>query len=311
MMMIPVILLSFAPMIDCITFINGSGMKLDYLAFLKYDLGWLLPTVLIVTAVGYFVTEFTESALAVLIQGIWWFVSLQLGVRGMSGGMYGFNLIPRHNTEFNYTGFAEGFQQLLLNRMIYVGMALVLMAATVWIYDKKRKGHLRKNGKNCGLVKEQIRHNIGWQTGLSVLLLAGSPLIWGIRNLDLAQSAKVLEMYVATIGILLFVPVFQPEQNKDLRDLITSKYTDIRCIYGVRVGLSVLVGGILLFVYMGVMRHGNCEMELGKFFFGTMAEMLAFGGIGILAYAWSDNLIVGYMVPIVYYVIAYGGEQNI
>lgn len=35
--------------------------------------------------------------------------------------------------------------------------------------------------------------------------------------------------------------------------------------------------------------------------------MLAFGGIGILAYAWSDNLIVGYMVPIVYYVIAYGG----
>lgn len=147
MMMIPVILLSLAPMIDCITFTNGSGMKLDYLAFLKYDLGWLLPTVLIVTAVGYFVTEFTESALAVLIQGIWWFVSLQLGVRGMSGGMYGFNLIPRHNTEFNNTGFAEGFQQLLLNRMIYVGMALVLMAATVWIYDKKRKGHLRKNGK--------------------------------------------------------------------------------------------------------------------------------------------------------------------
>lgn len=161
--------------------------------------------------------------------------------------------------------------------------------------------------KYCVLVKEQIRHNIGWQTGLSVLLLAGSLLILGIRNLDLAQSAKVLEMYVATIGILLLVPVFQPEQNKDLRDLIASKYTDIRCIYGVRVGISVLVSGILLFVYMGVMRHGNCEMELGKFFFGTMAEMLAFGGIGILAYAWSDNLIVGYMAPIVYYVIAYGG----
>lgn len=161
--------------------------------------------------------------------------------------------------------------------------------------------------KYCGLVKEQIRHNIVWQTGLSVLLLAGSPLILGIRNLDLVQSAKVLEMYVATIGIILFVPVFQPEQNKDLRDLIASKYTDIRCIYGVRVGISVLVSGILLFIYMGVMRHGNCEMELGKFFFGTMAEMLAFGGIGILAYAWSDNLIVGYMVPIVYYVIAYGG----
>lgn len=33
MMMIPVILLSLAPMIDCITSTNGSGMELDYLAF--------------------------------------------------------------------------------------------------------------------------------------------------------------------------------------------------------------------------------------------------------------------------------------
>lgn len=123
--------------------------------------------------------------------------------------------------------------------------------------------------KYCGIVKEQIRYNIGWQTGLSVLLLAGSPLILGIRNLDLVQSAKVLEMYVATIGIILFVPIFQPEQNKDLRDLIASKYTDIRWIYGVRVGLSVLVSGLLLFIYMGVMRHGNCEMELGKFFWNN------------------------------------------
>ena len=147
MMMVPVMVLSLAPMIDCMTFTKGSGIHLDYLAFLKYDLGWLLPTVMVVTAVGLFVTELTESALAVLIQGIWWFASLQLGVSEMGGGQYGWNLVPRHNTEMNYTGFINGFQQLLMNRVFYAVLALILVTATVWVYEKKRKGHLRRNGK--------------------------------------------------------------------------------------------------------------------------------------------------------------------
>ena len=125
MMMVPVMVLSLAPMIDCMTFTKGSGIHLDYLAFLKYDLGWLLPTVMVVTAVGLFVTELTESALAVLIQGIWWFASLQLGVSEMGGGQYGWNLVPRHNTEMNYTGFINGFQQLLMNRVFYAVLAPV------------------------------------------------------------------------------------------------------------------------------------------------------------------------------------------
>ena len=104
--------------------------------------------------------------------------------------------------------------------------------------------------------------------------------------------------------------VFQPEQNQDLRNLISSKYTSIVFIYGIRVILSMLIGGILLLIYMEVMRYGNCEMEMGKYFFGVLAEFLAFGGIGILAYALSDNLIIGYMAPIIYYVIAYGGGEK-
>ncbi len=147
MMMIPVILLSLAPMFDCMSFTKGSDIKLDYLAFLKYDFGWLLPTVMIVTAVGFLITEWTESALSVLVQGVWWFASLQLGVNSMGGGQYGWNLMPRHNTELNYAGFIDGFGQLFLNRALYAGVAVLLVAVTIWIYEKKRKGHLRRNGK--------------------------------------------------------------------------------------------------------------------------------------------------------------------
>lgn len=144
---LPVVLLSVMPMTDCMLYAKETGLHLDYLAFLKYDFGWLLPTILAVTALGLFVTELTESALAILVQGVWWFVSLQTGIAGMDGGAYGWNLIPRHNTVMNYRGFAEGFSQLVYNRLFYVVLSIVLTAAAMWVYEQKRKGRFRRNGK--------------------------------------------------------------------------------------------------------------------------------------------------------------------
>lgn len=57
---------------------------------------------------------------------------------------------------------------------------------------------------------------------------------------------------------------------------------------------------------MAVMRAGNCGMETGKYYFGTLAEAAAFGGLGVFACSVSDNLIAGYMIPLVYYAAALG-----
>lgn len=149
MHMIPVLILSLLPTVSCIT-AGIEGVQLDYLAWLKYDLGWLLPMVMIVVAVGMLCTELTETALAVLVQAVWWFMSVMTGASAMNGGRYGWNLIPRHNTELNYEGFAEDFRQLVMNRILYAVLALALLALTIFIYEKKRKGHLRRRGKIFG-----------------------------------------------------------------------------------------------------------------------------------------------------------------
>lgn len=146
MHMLPAVVLSVIPTINCIR-AGIAGADLDYLAWLKYDLGWLLPMVMAVISVGILCTELTETALAVLIQTAWWFISLMTGGTSMYGGNYGWNLIPRHNTELNYAGFAEGFRQLAVNRIIYAVLALAFLALTIFIYERKRKGHLRRDGK--------------------------------------------------------------------------------------------------------------------------------------------------------------------
>lgn len=156
MHMLPVMALSVIPTVNCIR-AGIEGVNLDYLAWLKYDLGWLLPMVMAVISVGVLCTELTETALAVLVQTAWWFISLMAGGISMYGGSYGWNLIPRHNTELNYTGYAEGFRQLSANRIFYAVLALVLLALTILIYERKRKGHLRRGGKIFGNHKSAVK----------------------------------------------------------------------------------------------------------------------------------------------------------
>ena len=68
-------------------------------------------------------------------------------------------------------------------------------------------------GKYVEIAKVQLEYNIWKHLCISLFLLAVSPLFLGVSNLDPEQSARVLEIYVALIGIILFVPVFLPEQK--------------------------------------------------------------------------------------------------
>lgn len=160
-LMIPVLLLSCFPLAACIEFAKGTEIQPDVTAFVVYSFGWLLPTTMVVIALGMFVTEITASAAGVIAQAVWWFLSVFSGADSLEGGAYGMNLVPRHNTELNYEGFHNQFSQLLLNRIFYVILALALMTAAALIFEARRKGRFgngkisvhRKNIRTLSLTK--------------------------------------------------------------------------------------------------------------------------------------------------------------
>lgn len=161
-------------------------------------------------------------------------------------------------------------------------------------------------GKYLEIIKENSRHNLPIQAGIAILLLCLSPLVLGIENLPLADTAKVLEMYVALLGIIFLPPIFFPEQNKDLRDLIRSKYTNITVIYVLRAFEAIVILCLLLGAYMLILLNNGCAVDFPQYFAGTLSEMIFMGSLGILFYALTDNLIAGYMIPIFYYITALG-----
>lgn len=117
-----------------------SGMALDYLASLKYALGWLMPSVMIATAIGMFFTELTGTPIAIAIQALWWFIDLNAGVGRLRGVHTMFELTPRHNSLGNTQIFLDEFLTLVANRLMIAGTALLLVAVTVIIYEQKRRG---------------------------------------------------------------------------------------------------------------------------------------------------------------------------
>ncbi len=139
-MLLPVIFAALYTLMQCVSYTKGMNISIDYLAFVPSVFGWLLPEIMVVSALGMFLTELTDTAIAVLVQAAWWFTSVFMQVGGLVSGNFGFHLVVRHNSALDYQVFADHFQEFVINRVFYTGLALIFVALSVWVYSMKRKG---------------------------------------------------------------------------------------------------------------------------------------------------------------------------
>lgn len=158
--------------------------------------------------------------------------------------------------------------------------------------------------------KEYIRHHLPQQALVSAVLFGAAPLIAGVENLSQAETAQLLDFYAVLPGMILLIPIFLPEQNPDIRDLIRSKYTSMGSIYLIRILLSALVMVLLTTAFVWMLKQGGCSFPAGKFLLAALSGMIFLGGLGAAAYALSGNPVIGYMASLAYYLFAFGtGEK--
>lgn len=142
MTMLPVLILPIKSLFVLMRYCRSIGVQGDVLAFAKYTLAWILPTVMLVMAMSLLVTVLMENYTAILLTGLMWLVC-RPSVDKIAGGNYGlFDLIIRHNTLKGYGRMMENIQMLALNRICITVMAFGLVGLSVLIYSVKRKGGL-------------------------------------------------------------------------------------------------------------------------------------------------------------------------
>ena len=131
------------------------------------------------------------------------------------------------------------------------------------------------------------------------------PVMVGTANLDIYASAVPLEMFVSLIGIVMLTPVFQPEQNAEIDDLVSSKYISTTRIYLIRTIYSIIAIVLFICIFSGYMSIRDCDVDL-RLMTGILSDAIFLGSLGMITSSICGNTIVGYMIPIVFYTLNYG-----
>lgn len=147
--MLPAIILSYIS--NASVWSLYPGIELHYFAPLAYDFGWIMPSAMTASAVGMLLTELTNTPIAVAIQGLWWFIDVNMGMKSVSASYSLLRLAPRHNagtnSYFRTQDFIDHFSDLLANRLLFAGLSLSLVVVTAIVFEAKRKGKLNGNKK--------------------------------------------------------------------------------------------------------------------------------------------------------------------
>ncbi len=130
-------------------------------------------------------------------------------------------------------------------------------------------------------------------------------MLIGTASLDQRDAALVLEMFLSLTGAIVLTPIFQPEQNEEIDDLISSKYHSVIKLYLVRAVYSVLATGLLITAFSLYMAARGCVIT-PVLVLGTAADAVFLGSLGMLTASLSHNTVIGYLPPFLYYALNIG-----
>lgn len=156
------------------------------------------------------------------------------------------------------------------------------------------------------LTKVTVRHHLLPYILVSILYVLFAPVLMGMRNLDASQVAKIVEIYLSLLGVILLIPVFSPDMNPDIRELVRSKKQSMLSQHLLRlmVGYGVLL--LLGVFFLLCLKQGKCMFDMSRMFYSFLANATFLGGMGMFLFGLVDQIVFAYMLPLVYYVVNFG-----
>ena len=152
------------------------------------------------------------------------------------------------------------------------------------------------------ITRVNLRHNFLPLLLLATVIMILTPVLFGTTGLDSKAAAVPLEMFISIIGIILLVPIFQPEQDDEIKDIVVSKYIDSTYVHIIRGAYSIIGIILLVLAFSLFMFVCGCEITIALIG-GTIADTMFLGAIGLLTSAITSNMPVSFMIPLLYYVL--------
>ena len=132
-MLLPVTVMALT--LTCVAAMDYGLASIDLLAYGKYALLWLLPTILLATGLGALPTALTGLPLGPLLALLW-------GWMAKNGPAFDYAALfaPRHEALGGTAYFLEHLGALARSRVLAALLGLALFALTAFIVEAKRRG---------------------------------------------------------------------------------------------------------------------------------------------------------------------------
>lgn len=138
LMMIVVLILAGYSTID---FANHYD-KIDYFAFIKISITWILPTIMIVTSLAYILqVAFGNGILPIIVQFIYWNYSVPFSSSQYNVSKY----MIRYNSVSTLSEYQKVANDIIFNRIVITFISIVFLIGAIWIFEKKRGNICGKN----------------------------------------------------------------------------------------------------------------------------------------------------------------------
>ena len=158
--------------------------------------------------------------------------------------------------------------------------------------------HIRST---CKILSVNLRHNFIPHLIIALVIALITQGLFGIASLNAREAARPLEQLLSLAGTVLLTPIFLPEQNENIRDLIRSKRTDYLAVCLVRLIYSIFFLAMIIGIFTFIMQCSESEVTL-RHFVGGFCSALFLGSLGFFFAGISRNTILGYMVSMIYFI---------
>ena len=152
------------------------------------------------------------------------------------------------------------------------------------------------------ILSVSLRHNFIPHLAIALVIAFLTQVLFGISSLDAREAAQLIERLLSLVGTVLLTPIFLPEQNENIRDLIRSKRTDYLAVCLVRLVYSVFFLAVIIGVFAFIMQYQESEITI-RHVVGGFASALFLGALGFSFAGISQNTVAGYMVSMIYFIL--------
>jgi hypothetical protein len=152
------------------------------------------------------------------------------------------------------------------------------------------------------VLKYNIKILFGLNLLAAIILVVLTPLFFSLKLLPLMEMAKVGELYLSIVGIMLFPFLINIEERDHINELVFIKRTSHVYIFIVR---FIIFTFIALLMFLGIASFAEFQgssFKIFEFTAGVGISALFLGVIGMTVVNITNELSAGYLISFAYFV---------